>query len=257
MNARVERAVAEAGDHPIIEKGARAGYAASALLHLVLAWIILQIALGQSSQEADQSGALSTLSSNPLGGVLLWTIVAAFALLALWQISEAIVRGETKDRLKAAGKAVTYLVLGWTAIGVVTGSGSSGDEGGMTATLMAQPFGRFLVAAVGLGVLVVAGYHVYKGWTKKFLEDLREHPGKWIVYAGRIGYVLKGVALATIGVLLLVAAATADPERAEGLDGALRSLQALPYGPVLLTVVGLGFAAYGVYSFGRAKYARV
>src|SRR5690606_17685205 len=132
-------------------------------------------------------------------------------LLVLWQISEALVRGSTTDRLKAAGKAVVYGVLGFTAMNVARGAGSGTDEAGMTATLMAQPFGRFLVAAIGLGVLGVAGYHVYKGWKRKFLEDLQEHPGRWIVNAGRIGYVLKGVALAVIGVLLVVAAATADP----------------------------------------------
>ena len=42
-----------------------------------------------------------------------------------------------------------------------------------------------------------------------------------------------------------------------GLDGALRSLLELPFGAVLLTLMAIGFAAYGVYSFARAKYGRV
>ena len=33
-----------AGDHPLVEKGARAGYLASALLHLLIGWIAVKLA---------------------------------------------------------------------------------------------------------------------------------------------------------------------------------------------------------------------
>jgi len=92
---------------------------------------------------------------------------------------------------------------------------------------------------------------------RKFLEDLREHPGPWVVHAGRFGYVAKGIALVIVGGLFVAAAATADPEKAEGLDGALQSLTTVPYGKALLVVIAIGLFAYGVYSFGRAKYAKV
>ena len=44
---------------------------------------------------------------------------------------------------------------------------------------------------------------------------------------------------------------------ASGLDGALHTLRDQPLGPVLLTAVAVGLAAYGVYSFARARYAKV
>ena len=122
---------------------------------------------------------------------------------------------------------------------------------------MGSPGGRLLVGVVGLVVLGIAGYHVYKGWTKKFLEDLREHPGDWAVTAGRIGYIAKGVALVIVGFFFLVAAWQADPDKAQGLDGALKTLKDAPFGPFLLTLVAVGIAAYGVYSFARSRYARV
>ena len=37
----------------------------------------------------------------------------------------------------------------------------------------------------------------------------------------------------------------------------LRSLRQQAFGPWLLTAVGLGIAAYGLYSFARARHARV
>ena len=107
------------------------------------------------------------------------------------------------------------------------GAGSSAEQQteDFTAGLMGSPGGRLLVGLVGLVVLGIAGYHVYKGWTKKFLEDLREHPGDWAVTAGRIGYIAKGVALVIVGFFFLVAAWQADPDKAQGLDGALKTAQ--------------------------------
>jgi hypothetical protein len=122
---------------------------------------------------------------------------------------------------------------------------------------MGSPGGRVLVGILGLVVLGIAGYHVYKGWTKKFLEDLRENPGDWAVTAGRLGYIAKGVALLIVGFFFLVAAWTADPDKAQGLDGALKTVKDQALGPFLLTLVAIGIAAFGVYSFARSRYARV
>lgn len=260
MNARTSGVAQRAGNHPAVEKGARLGYVANGVVHLVIAWIALQLAWGGGGGggEASPSGALRTLAGQPLGTALLWFMLVGFVLLAIWQVTEAVVRGETKDRVKAAAKAVVYAVLAFTTYGVVSGSGGSGgSEQTMTATLLQQPFGRVLVGLVGLGVIAVGIYHLYKGWTKKFLEDLEQHPGTWAVRAGRAGYIARGIALVLVGVLLIGAAMASDASRSQGLDGALTTVLDAPYGPVLLTLVALGFAAFGVYSFARARYARL
>jgi hypothetical protein len=72
-----------------------------------------------------------------------------------------------------------------------------------------------------------------------------------------MGYILKGAALAAVGVLFVVAAVRRQGNRATGLDGALRALRDLPAGTVLLVLIAIGLAAYGAYSFTRARYARV
>lgn len=255
--------VSRAADHPVLEKGARLGYAANGVLNLLIGWLALQIAWGGGGgQDASASGALRTLAGTPLGSILLWVLLVGFALLGLWQLTTAFVERETADRLKAVGRGVTYLVLAVLTYGVVGGSGPGGDGGsgggaGWTADLMAQPFGRFLVGAVGLGVIAVGGYQVHKGWQKTFLGDLDEHPGPWAVRAGRAGYVARGVAYGVVGGLLVVAAASADADQAQGLDGALQTLRDAPLGQWLLTLVALGFVAYGVYSFVRARVGRV
>lgn len=256
MTGNVQSAASRAGDHPLVEKGARLGYAASGVLHLLLAWVTIQLAWTSGGEQADQAGALQTLAGDGAGQVLLWVLFVGFVLLALWQITEAVAWGEAKDRVKAAAKAVTYGVLAFTTFSVLSG-GSSGGSDGATSSLMSSGAGRALVGVAGVGVVAVGVYHVVKGWKEKFLEDLESSPSRWVRRAGRVGYVGKGAALGVVGVLLVVAAVQSDPEQAEGLDSALHALAGLPYGPVLLTLVAIGFAAYGVYSFGRGKHAKV
>ena len=266
MSANVDRATTvakgaarKAGDHPVIEWGARLGYAASGVLHLVLAWITAQVALGGAGQQASQSGALATVAHQSFGLFLLWVLAVGFALLALWQVTEVVTQREAFDKAKAAGKAVLYAALAWTALTFALGGHTSSNRQtkDFTRTLMEAPAGRLLVGAVGVGIIGVAAYHIYKGWKKKFLEDLQEHPGRWAVVAARVGYIGKGVALVAVGVLFIVAAVKQSAGKATGLDGALRSLQDLPAGTVVLIGIALGLAAYGVYSFARARYARV
>ena len=81
------------------------------------------------------------------------------------------------------------------------------------------------------------------------------------------GYLLAGLGLRAlwtsvwslrlIVVLLVVAAVKIEPDTAGGLDGAVSALIALPAGPILAFLVGLGFLAYGVFTVFRARYARL
>jgi type IV secretory pathway VirB2 component (pilin) len=251
--------------HPALQIGARVGYAVGGVLHLLIAWIALQIAWMASGKSADQSGALQTLAGSSLGRLALWVAVLGFLALGLWQLASALaVRtgGESpKWAIKAKGiaKAVVYLVLAWTSFSFAKGqpSSSKAQSADFTATLLQHTGGRLLVAVIGVVVIGVGGYHVMKGWTKKFLRDLDENPGILATRAGVVGYVAKGVALAVVGVLFVSAAVQNSSSKATGLDGALRSLRQQAVGPWLLTAVALGIAAYGVYSLARSKHARV
>jgi hypothetical protein len=261
----VTRAAKNLEGQPVVQIGARVGYAASGLLHLLIAWIALQIAWMASGRSADQSGALQTLAGSSLGRLTLWVAVLGFLALGLWQLANALaVRNGSESstwavKAKGMAKAVVYLVLAWTSFSFAKGqpSSSKAQSADFTATMLQHTGGRVLVSLIGVVVIGVGGYHVVKGWTKKFLQDLNAHPGTPATRAGVVGYMAKGVALAVVGVLFVAAAVQNSASKATGLDGALRSLRQQPVGPWLLTAVALGIAAYGVYSFARAKSARV
>lgn len=257
------RKAKQVADHPWLEKLARVGFAASGLIHLMIGWIALRVALG-SGGEADQGGALQAVRDAPAGAVILWVCVLGFAALAVFQLLDGILGGgEAGDRIKAVGKGVLYAALALTTLTFARGGSKDSSESStdLTATLMSAPMGRVLVGLVALAVIGVGGYHVYKGATKKFLEDLTTTGGgslgTGVTVAGMVGYIAKGVALIVVGGLFGLAAWQADPDEAQGMDGALKTLAGQPFGTVLLLVVAVGLALYGVYSFARARYARM
>ena len=181
----VVREARKASDHPALEGAARVGYAVSGVLHLVIGWIALQVAWGLgggSGKRADQAGALQSLSGNGLGQAVLWLGVLGFLGLGLWQLADTAFGhpGSDKEawggRVKALSKAAVYLALAWTTFGFARGKSSNSKQQTVdfTSSLMDKPGGRWLVGLVGLVIIGVGGYHVWKGATEGFLRDLEK-----------------------------------------------------------------------------------
>ena len=270
---RAAGAAGRAGDSDALEHLARIGLVAYGVVHLLVAWLALQLAWGGGSgQSADQSGALATLAEQPLGRPLLWLLAVGLIALAAWQAAEVLrwrsrlsSSGDARKKalektVKSVAKAVLYAALAVLAIRTATGGGGGGGGGQQQAAgVFGWPAGRWLVGLVGLVVIGVGVYLVHKGVSKRFLQevDLGQAPPqttRLVTRLGQAGFPAKGVSLAVVGGLLVYAAATFDPARATGLDGALRTILDAPFGKVLLTLVAIGIAAFGAYCFVRARY---
>lgn len=245
---------------------ARLGFAVNGLLHILIAAIAITVAVGGGGT-ADQSGALGQLAANPGGVFILWTVVVGLFALGLWLILSAFLMQGADPKRRWVGraanlsKAAVYFGLGGTAATFAVGAGTSsaGSAQDVSAALLAAPGGVVVLVVVGLVVLAVAGYFVYKGAVKKFTADIAVPTGptgQAVIGLGVVGYIAKGIALGVVAVLVLLAAFTHDSSKSTGLDGALKSLAALPYGGLILGTVGVGLIMYGVYCFARAWRAR-
>lgn len=255
-------------DNSIFRGVARLGFAMSGLLQLLVGVIAVQVALAGSGQHSDQSGALGDVAKTPGGVVVLWVGVIGSFALTLWLVVQAILavspepKDRWKNRAKDLGKAVVYLVIGITALRFALGGSSSSASSQQkgTATLLDLPAGPVLVTLLGLIVVVIGGYLAYRGWSKGFTKEIvipSGAAGRATVRLGQVGYLARGVVVAVVGVLLVVAAFTADPNKASGLDGALKAFADLPFGKFVLLLVALGWIASGVYMFVRARRARM
>ena len=266
MQAQLKRTARETADSPVMQTLARAGFAASGVIHIGVGVLAVVVASGGHS-EADQSGALKAIASVPAGFVVLWIIAIALFALGVWFIAEGLQStgsegSKWKARLAAWGKAAGYLAVGVVAVAVALGGRPNSERNAKHAgsTVLQLPGGPVLLGLVGAGIALIGLYFGWRGVTRGFRDDLATPDGPagtGVIVVGVVGYVAKGVALLAFGVLLIVAAVTVDPRATGGLDRALVTLVALPFGPVLVDGIGVGLMAYGVYMFARAARARM
>ncbi len=266
---RASDAAEEAVNSRGFELAARAGYVAAGILHLLIGVIAFGLARGGSGS-ADQSGAIGRLAGSPGGTLLLWFCFIGCLALALFQLATTVFgtktlrdREKLKARLKSGGQAAVYAAIGVTFGRYALGgsSNSSSSTRSLSATLMSNPAGSALLLAVGTGILMVGGYFVYSGATRRFRRNLSGlpagRPGTAVVVLGTVGYIAKGFALGVLGVLVVVATVTNNPEQSTGLDGALKTLRDQPFGAWLLGAVAVGLMAYGVFMIIRSRYQRM
>ncbi|MGQ0573145.1 MAG: DUF1206 domain-containing protein [Pseudonocardia sp.] len=268
--ADVGETVERAGDavqHPWMHAVGRVGLAAYGLVHVLIAVLAVRVALGDGGQ-ADKAGALGAIAETGAGLVLLWVIVVGLVALVVWQLAEAVwghVRQPVRQRaLRTAINLVEAGIFGalaWSAGKVAATGGRPAPESSDAGALFALPGGRYLVGLLGLVVVALAGYAVYRGLTAAFLRELDLRGAGLrrsflVTRVGRVGWVALGAAYGTIGVLLLVAAVRFDPAQPVGLDAGLRALGSQPFGQVLLVVLALGLALFGVHCFFDARYRK-
>jgi Domain of Unknown Function (DUF1206) len=259
----------QAADSEPVKIGARIGLLSYGITHLLVAWLALEVAFGGGNERTDQNGAFQTIAAQPFGRVLLWVLVIGFVAVGIWRLTQAIVgaagdqdtKEQIKKRVESGVRAAVFLGLAILAARTAAGGASGGGGQKAAAGVLGIPGGQFVVGAVGIGLLAVAVVKAKHGWEKEFLEEMNEpsdrHARQVLERLGQVGSIAKAVALGLIGVLVVVAAVSFDPSKANGLDPALKALAGEPYGMILLAVMALGLAAYGVFCFFDAKYHRV
>ncbi|HEY1673642.1 MAG TPA: DUF1206 domain-containing protein [Streptosporangiaceae bacterium] len=262
----------QAAHSPALRWLARAGLTARGVLYLIIGWIAIQVAFGQSSHQADQTGALRLLGRNPVGQVALWLLVIGFAGMCLWRLTEAIYGASGPDgdkatvRLAAVGRALVYgfITFGVLKYAVGLGAPKSSDQQSvdLTATVMRHPGGRVAVIIVGVALAGGGLALAYSAARSRFLKKLNTgemspRTRTVVTWLGRLGGVARGATFVVAGIFLILAAVEAKPNQAKGLDTALRALTRTPLGPWLLLVVAIGLIMFGVFSCCEARWRRV
>lgn len=259
---------AAAARHPM-EAAGRIGYAFKGVLYVLLGALAIDTALDGGDTEG-QTGALEAVAQSTFGGLLLTVLALGLAAYAVWRLALAALDPErqgtdTEGLLRRGGYVVSGLSYGALALAayrILQRGGAEGDgatEGAQAA--LALPGGRVVLGLVALGVLGYGAYELRRAEAGSFMDKLAlsgvaARQRTTVRRLGQAGLAARGVVYTLIGTALAVATYQYDPSEAVGLDGALATLRDQPYGAVLLGVVGLGLAAYGLYCGVNARYRR-
>ena len=248
---------------------ARAGLTARGVIYILVGWVAILVALGRSSREADQQGALHLLAGKSYGQVSLWLLGIGFAGYALWRLSEAAfgVTGEPPGacpRLKSLARAVIYAGLSYLTFTVISGTDRSQSrrQQDITATAMQHTVGRWLVALAGLIIVICGLALVVEGVRRKFMKFLRTaqmsaRMRRVVELFGMTGTTARGLVFALVGALVIDAAVTHKASQSGGIDKALLTLRAQPFGEFLMMLAALGLVIFGVYGLCEARWRKV
>lgn len=251
----------------------RWGWAAKGAVYVLVGLLSLALAAGgPSGEEASRQGAIDVIAGQPWSGVLLVALIVGLLLYATWRTTAALSPGGTDGRALVKrvlwlASAAVYVALAKLAFDALTAGRQAGSPGrsteqGLAATALATGWGRWLVAAVGLGVLGVAVHTGRKAVDERFRERLDERAmpepvRRLAVPAGRIGLLGRSAAWGLIGLFLVRAAWQADASEAGGLDEVLRHTASGPLGTALVLAIATGLVVYGTYAVLTAPYRQL
>jgi hypothetical protein len=252
---------------------ARWGLVAKGGLYVLVGLIAVDVSIGGGERVQDRSGALSALADTWYGKLLVGAVAVGLLGYAVWRFGQAVLgrplEGGEKEgwpkRLVYAAGCVWYLGLFAVAASALAGadeSTGSGKEDRLTARVLDWPLGRWLVMAVGAGILGAAAFNLWRGLTGRFrthlkLRKIGEHEEKAFLGVGVVGHLARAVVFGLIGFFLVRAAWEYDPKETIGLDGALAKVLRQDYGDTLLGLVASGLIAFGLYCWVEARYREV
>lgn len=271
IEAQGKRAAKEAAYSKTMERLARLGYGVKGLIYITMGLLAIQGALGQGKTPADQLGAIRTFSKLPFAQALLWVVLIGLISYALWGVIRAILdpfhKGTDIKGLVARGgyliSAATYASFVVPTYRLLMGgrSSSGSNQTQLVAQIMSLPMGRFIVGLIGVAAIGAGLYQCYLGIESKFEKQFKTYaltPENYriAIQMGRFGTIARGIVFALVGFFFFLAAYTASPGRAQGIDGALNYLAKQPYGLWLMGIVAAGLIAFGVYSLMTAAWFR-
>ncbi|KEZ77791.1 DUF1206 domain-containing protein [Salinisphaera hydrothermalis] len=247
---------------------ARVGYAARGLVYLVFGGLALHAAWELSEAE-DVRGSLKAIHQEPGGALVLLALAAGLAAYGAWRLVQSTLdvdhHGWGPKALAVRGgllvSAFSHASLAWAGIKISMdwSSGSSQPVQHAVSATFDWPYGRELVAVLGIVIIGAGVAHLHKAAVAGFRKWFDAWPGAmwWIDPVSRIGLSARGLLFLGIGGFVIYSAITLDPSDAKGVQGLLVWVQQHGYGRIVLAVWAVGVMLFGCYSLIEAFVRRV
>jgi hypothetical protein len=252
---------------------ARLGLVARGVVYLTIGALAFLAAFTTRGQTTDREGAVQQIGRQPFGDFLLWALAVGILGYILWRWAQAFFDFEREgSHGKALLKRLGYFASGAayggllvatikTATGLATKGGDRTTQD-WTATLLQQPFGRWIVGLVAAIIVGIAVFQFIEAIRCLFARHIRggeltAEQERWAIRAGRAGHAARGIAFLLIGWFMAQAALEERAAEAGGMAQALETLARQSHGTLLLGAVGAGLALFGIYSFVEARYRQI
>lgn len=270
MNTQADRKIKKYTPKRKKENIARFGIASKGFVYCLLGVLSAMAAFGGGGKKTGSSGALQTLGDNTFGNIVLVLVTLGLLCFVFWRLYQAIADPENKGndakaifrRLGYAASGVFYGFIAFAAARIVFDSGGGGGGQGknekIVSQLLEQSYGQILVGALALIFLGKAIYQLYRAYSGKFKDKVKDsgldqRVRNLLLKTGRVGYTARGLVIGVIAYLTFRAAITASSGPSGGTKEAFSFLQN-EFGTIVFGVIALGLVAYGIFMFVKARY---
>lgn len=247
----------------------RLGLAGRTGFYVVLTGITIRIALfgGAGSRQADAHGALALVSRPLIGKMAIAAVGLGFVLFGAGRLVGAV-RDDSVSRARRIMTAVQglfYLVLAYVPASFLSGNyqtGSQQQQQKTTARLLGLPWGRGIVFAVGVILIVVCVQQIHGALVQNFRDGLALERAPALVRrvagtAGAVGITARALVFMPVGIFLMISSVQANPGKSYGTDAELLRLSGHPWGTAALCAVAAGLAVFVTFSAIETAYREV
>ena len=246
---------------------ARLGYASKAVIYAIVGVFAILAATNHGGAITDPTGALRVVLTKPFGHTLLIVLAVGLCGYGAWRMLDAFVNPDHDSAFIRIGNAVrgcVYGALGVRAIQLLRGlRAPGGDEAELwTAKILDWPLGSVAIGLIGGIAAAYGAWQIVLGVTASHDEkiDWSSIPAGARTLVQRVsqfGVATRGGLLVTLGVFLIRAAITENPNQAAGARESMLRLGGMFEGRWFLTVIAAGVLAYAVDQAVHAVCRRI
>lgn len=251
---------------------ARIGYVAKGLVFLAVGMLSLLALLGFAEGRVTGSdGAIQVMGSRAPGRIGFGLLFVGLGAHVFWRTYQALIDPENKGRsalalakrtgfLISAGFYASMMLVALSAISGLAGDGSAWESAG--EVMVGHTLGRILLGLVGLGLIVTAGYHLYRAWSQPYRKrwisikgiNFLHLPMAWI---SAYGIAIRGGLFLLLGWQLMRAGWFASSDEIIDVATALWLISRESWGDLGLGLAATGLVSYGVYCLFNAAFRKI
>jgi len=255
----------------MIDKIQTLGLASKGLVYSIIGALTAMVAFDMGGGKTGKSGVINFLQQQPFGKFILYFLAVGILAYAFWRLYSAFTDAKDKGsdasgiakRIGYGISGLLYLAFSVSILTAAVGSGGGGGSGGKqhyADVLMNKPYGPWLLGLIGVIIIGVGLYQMYKGYSGKYMEELNAGESsqrELIEKTGKFGYMARGVVFGILGYFVLRAGVTENAGMIRGTQGAFSFLQQLSYGWLIMGIIAVGMLGYGIFMIFVSKHSHV
>lgn len=214
-----------------------------------------------------------------MGEILVGTTSLGLLAYSLWRFFQVVLvqKDENEEKLKGGFKMLRYFYSGlfyitiaytfakpiinnWRGKARDTGGNQNGEEKAALWELLNHDWGKVLLWVLALLIAGQAVQQFFIAYKAGFMKKIDNYPQVKYEYdlikkVGRFGYVARGVVFGILSFFVVRVILSHNANAYKGTQGALEYLLSFDYGTLLLGMVALGLAGYGIFHIMVARHA--